>query len=124
MRAGPKRVKAALPFEIGLRGLKNSNICLIMMSNTFRKHKNPNLDDMDLQSRLRFLTSVLHSNFLAIRFVKNMYAALKSTAAERCAKLRDVASLGTPVKADLEKYEFFASVFETSVPLEDQIAMR
>ena len=41
--AGPKRVKTALPFDIGLRELKNFNIYLIMMSNAFREPKNPNL---------------------------------------------------------------------------------
>ena len=44
--ARPKRVKTALPFKIGLRGLKNSNICLMMMSNTFREPKNPILVDI------------------------------------------------------------------------------
>ena len=43
---GPKRVKTALPSEIGLRGLKVSNIWLIIMSNTFKDPKNPNLVDI------------------------------------------------------------------------------
>ena len=45
-RSWAKRVKAALTSEIGLSWLKNSNICLIMMSNTLRKPKNPNLVDI------------------------------------------------------------------------------
>ena len=44
--AGPKRVKTALPSKIGLRGLKVSNIWLIIMSNTFKDPRNPHLVDI------------------------------------------------------------------------------
>ena len=44
--AEPKRVKTALPSEIGLRGLKVSNIWLTIMSNTLKDPKNPNLVDI------------------------------------------------------------------------------
>ena len=44
--AGPKRVKTVLPSEKGLMGLKVSNIWFIMMYNTFREPKKPNLVDI------------------------------------------------------------------------------